>query len=155
MKFSCDLANTGIAEIYFTDLFEVHIIELKKQLTGEKSLDDRVRFFNASREEDLDMILTKNPGINMAIKEIKRMSLSDRVRARYEAHLKEIRDQNAREDYVRDEGKNQGRIQGRTLEKEAVIERLLIKGKKPDEIRDLCGYDLQEIEDIQHSLENK
>lgn len=141
--------------VYFTDLFEVHIIELKKQLTGEKSLDDWVRFFNASREEDLDMILTKNPGINMAIKEIKRMSLSDRVRARYEAHLKEIRDQNAREDYVRDEGKNQGRIQGRTLEKEAVIERLLIKGKKPDEIRDLCGYDLQEIEDIQHSLENK
>lgn len=29
------------------------------------------------------------------------MSMSERMRARYEVHMKEIRDRNAREDYVR------------------------------------------------------
>jgi len=95
----------------FTDLFEIHVIELKKPLTGDRPLDDWVRFFNARREEDLDMILTKNPGINMAIAEVKRMSMSDRIRARYEAHMKEVRDRNAREAYVRNEGWERGRLQ--------------------------------------------
>ena len=58
------------------------------------------------------MILTKNPGINMAITEVKRMSMSDRIRARYEAHLKEVRDRNAREAYVRNEGWERGRTEG-------------------------------------------
>lgn len=37
--------------------------------------------------------------------------MSDRIRARYEAHLKEVRDRNAREDYVRNEGWERGRLQ--------------------------------------------
>lgn len=40
------------------------------------------------------------------------MSLSKRMRLRYEAHLKEIRDRNAREDYVREEGRKEGRQEG-------------------------------------------
>lgn len=32
----------------YTDLFEVHIIELGKKLNGNNSLDDWIRFFNAS-----------------------------------------------------------------------------------------------------------
>ena len=59
------------------------------------------------------MIHTKNAGINTAIAEVKRMSLSERMRARYEAHLKEIRDRNAREDYVRSQGVEIGREEGR------------------------------------------
>ena len=59
------------------------------------------------------MIHTKNAGINTAIAEVKRMSLSERMRARYEAHLKEIRDRNAREDYVRSQGAEIGREEGK------------------------------------------
>ena len=59
------------------------------------------------------MIHTKNAGINTAIAEVKKMSLSERMRARYEAHLKEIRDRNAREDYVRSQGVEIGRQEGR------------------------------------------
>ena len=91
----------------FTDLFEGHIIELGKKLDGNKSLDDWIRFFNAKSEE-LDMIHTGNAGINAAIEEVKKMSLSERMRVRYEAHMKEVRDQNAREDYVRKQGIEQG-----------------------------------------------
>ena len=64
-------------------------------------------------KEELDMIHTKNAGINTAIAEVKKMSLSERMRARYEAHLKEIRDRNAREDYVRSQGVEIGRQEGR------------------------------------------
>ena len=52
----------------------------------------------------------------MAITEVKRMSMSDRIRARYEAHLKEVRDRNAREAYVRNEGWERGRTEGRLQE---------------------------------------
>ena len=54
------------------------------------------------------MIHTGNAGINAAIEEVKKMSLSERMRVRYEAHMKEVRDQNAREDYVRKQGIEQG-----------------------------------------------
>ena len=93
-------------------MFEVHIIELGKKLNGNNSLDDWIRFFNARSKEDLDMIRTQNIGINTAIEEVKKMSLSERMRARYEAHMKEVRDRNAREDYVRKEGIEQGIEQG-------------------------------------------
>ena len=128
----------------FTDLFEIHIIELKKTLSGEDSLDDWIRFFNAQSEEDLDMIQTKNAGINMAIGEVKKMSMSARIRARYEAHMKEIRDQNAREDYVKQQGIEQGRTQ--------LIECMLNNKKTPEEIAEFCGCDIQEVQDVQKKL---
>ena len=38
------------------------------------------------------MMGTKHPGILEAIREVREMSLSRRLRLRYEAHLKQIRD---------------------------------------------------------------
>lgn len=117
---------------YFTDLFEVHIIELGKKLDGNKSVDDWIRFFNAKSEEELDMIHTGNAGINAAIEEVKKMSLSERMCARYEAHMKEVRDQNAREDYVRKQGIEQG------IEQERIrinaLNRLLAEQNRTDDI---------------------
>ncbi len=57
------------------------------------------------------MIKSKNIGIREAIRELREMSLPYRMRMKYEAHQKYIRDQMAREDYVRDEGRTEGRIQ--------------------------------------------
>ena len=96
----------------FSDLFEVHIIELRKTLDGDGSVDDWIRFFNARTEEDLDMLQTKNIGIQTAIGEVKRMSMSERMRARYEAHMKELRDRRAIEAYEREQGYDQGYTQG-------------------------------------------
>lgn len=80
---------------------ELHIIELRKTLDGVNSGDDWIRFFKA-RTKELDMIQTKNIGIHTAIEEVKRMSMSERMRARYEAHLKEVRDRKAIEAYERE-----------------------------------------------------
>lgn len=103
----------------FTDALEVHVIELKKTLTGEGAVDDWIRFFNAKTEEDLKMIRTKNPGILEAIRILRRMSMSNPLRLWHEEHLKEIRDRRAREAYVREEGKAEGKTEGKA---EGVIE---------------------------------
>ncbi len=110
----------------FSDLFEIHIIEsktgfyypnsiieLRKKLNGNGRMDDWIRLFNATTEEDLDMIKTKNPGVQEAVNEIKVMSLGKTLKWLYESRLKAIRDQNARDDYVRDEGKAEGRAEGK------------------------------------------
>ena len=88
----------------FSDMIELHILELRKALVQESPVNDWIRLFNAEREEDLDMIKTENAGILEAIREVKLMSLSKRLRAHYEAYLKDVRDRKARDKYVRQEG---------------------------------------------------
>lgn len=90
----------------FSDVLEVHVIELKKELTGHGELEDWIRFFNVKREEDLKMIKTKNPGILEAIGELQRMNMSNPLRVLFEGYQKKWRDQMAREDYVREEGEH-------------------------------------------------
>ena len=53
--------------------------------------------------------LTKNPGILEAVKEVRHMSLGRWARAMYDEHMKMVRDQHARDEYVRDLGAEQER----------------------------------------------
>ena len=94
----------------FSDMMEIHVIELNKTLSGTNQMDEWIRLFNVKTEEELDMLEagTKNAGILEAIKEVRVMSLGKTLRLMYEARLKEIRDRDAREDYVRNEGRSQG-----------------------------------------------
>ena len=92
----------------FSDMFEVHVIELCKELRGGSPMDDWIRLMNAGTEEEVDMIRTDNPGVLAAIREVKLMNLGKGLRALYEAHMKEVRDRNARDEYVWDEGKAAG-----------------------------------------------
>lgn len=111
----------------FSDLFEIQVVELKKHLTGVDPVNDWIRLFNARSEAELDMIKTTNPGILEAIREVKIMSLRKDLRALYEAHLKERRDRCAREDFVREEGKAEGKA-------EDILQLLAGKGEIPDEL---------------------
>lgn len=83
---------------------------------------------------------TKNTGILEAIKEVRVMSLGKTLRALHEARLKEIRDRNAREDYVRSEGLQQGIKQGLVQGREEGEDRLnrlylaLIADKRHNEL---------------------
>lgn len=116
----------------FSDLFEIHIVELKKKLGGHGRMDDWIRFFNAETQEDLFMIKTKNPGVQEAINEIEVMSLGKTLRWLHESRLKAIRDQNARDDYVRDEGiaigETKGKAEGKACALIAQVRRKLKKG---------------------------
>lgn len=97
----------------YSDLLEMHIIELNKPLNGTSRIDDWIRLYNAETEEELDMLeaSTKNVGILEAINEVRIMSFGKKRRIMQEAHLKEVRDRNARDSYVRSEGMIQGSIQ--------------------------------------------
>ena len=94
----------------FSDMLEVRVIELHKKLKENEKLNDWIRLLNAKTEEDLDMIETKNPGVLEAIKEIREMGLSKRMRVLHEARLKERRDKWAREQYVLEKGRAEERI---------------------------------------------
>lgn len=78
------------------------------------------------------MIQTKNPGIQEAIRELRRMNLRNPLRLRYEAYLKRRRDEKAREAYVRDEGIQEGRAEGKA---EAILELLEESGPVPQELK--------------------
>ncbi len=122
----------------FSDLFEVHIIELRKKLEGNGRIDDWIRLMNAESEEDLDMIKTDNPGILEAVREMKRMGLGRRLHLLYEAHMKEIRDRNARDDFVRDEGIAIGEARGMAIGEArklvALTRKKMEKGMSAEEI---------------------
>lgn len=120
----------------FSDMLEIHILELNKELTGQGEIDSWIKFFNVETEEDVKMIGTKNPGIQEAIRVLKRMSLSNPLRLRYEAYLKRVRDEQARELYVRNQGRAEGREEGkREGKEEALLQLLKIKGDVSEELQ--------------------
>jgi hypothetical protein len=59
--------------------------------------------------------MTKNPGILEAVKEVRHMSLGRWARAMYDGHMKMVRDQQARDAYVRDSVAEQERARLSTL----------------------------------------
>lgn len=114
----------------FTDLFELHIIELNKKVKPEDAVGEWVQMINAESLEELEMIKTKNAGILEAMEVIKTMSLGRRLRMTYEAHLKAVRDRWAEDEYVRDLGKAEGKA-------EALLILLSDKGAVPEELSEI------------------
>ena len=114
----------------FSNLLELHVIELNKVLMGQ-NIDEWIRFFNVKTEGDLDMLRmqTNNAGIIEAIKEVEHMSLNRWAKAQYEEHMKRVMDRKAEDAYVFDRGVERGIEQGieqgigrgRQLEKENLI----------------------------------
>ena len=142
----------------FSDLLEIHIIELNKPLSGVGRMDDWIRLFNAKTEEELKMLemSTKNKGILEAVKEVRDMSLLRSMKALHEAKLKEIRDRNARESYVRKEGVKQGIErgiergieQGEDIKLIELVQRKIRKGKTPEVIAEELDEPLDNVERV-------
>lgn len=97
----------------YSDQFEIHVIELNKELTGHR-LDDWVRLFRAEHREDLHMIHSENPGIMEAVKEVMTMNLGARLRALYEEHMRIKRDRIYLRNIAINEGKSIGKAMGMT-----------------------------------------
>ena len=139
----------------FSDMLEIHVIELNKPLSGRGRTDEWIQLFNAETEEELNMLeaRTGNIGILEAIKEVKIMSLGKAMRALREERLKEIRDRNAREDYVRSEGVKLGIEQGGNIKLIELVQRKLRKGKTPEVIAKELEESLEKIEQICATVE--
>lgn len=92
-------------------------------------------------------------GILEAIKEVRVMSLGKRWKVMYDAHMKHIRDQNARDDYVRKEGIEQGIEQGSAIKIIQQIRLKLQKGKTAEEIAEDLEEPRENVERICDAIE--
>lgn len=116
----------------YSDQFEIHVIELYKNLTGDR-LDDRIRLFRVESMEELEMIQSKNPGIREAMQEIRAMNLGKRLHVLYEEHMRIKRDRLYLRNIAIAEGRAEGRAEG---ERQSVLELLEDMGKIPEDIQD-------------------
>lgn len=121
LDFSGD-ENPGYHKVYhlrdqegrlYSDQFEVHIIELNKELTGSR-LDDWIRLFRVESEEELEEMHSGNAGVMRAVKEVRTMNLRKMFRTLYEARLKAKRDQWAMEEAMKEDSMAAGLAEGRT-----------------------------------------
>lgn len=119
----------------YSDLLELHIIELNKKLMGDR-LDDWIRLINVKNMEELEMIKSKNPGIIMAIERLKHMNMSKWMKAWYDMRLKEWRDQKAYEETAMEIGKEKGLAEGDLMRsKQCILDLLEELGQIPLDIR--------------------
>ena len=132
-----------------TDLWEVHIIELGKELTGNR-IDDWIRLFNATSQEEIDQIAEQNGRMRDVAEVVRQMGLIRTIRWFYDGYWRAKRDRWAEDEYVRDEGiaigEARGRAEGKTediihlLENagrgETLPERIIqrIKSQKDEEV---------------------
>ena len=122
-----------------TDLFEVHIIELKKQMTYDTPVNDWIRLFNARDEGDFAMIKRKTRGIQEAMEVVKQMSLRKRLRWEFEQLQKERRDRYAQDEYIRDQGRLEGRQEGIQEHALQVYQNCLDRGMPEEEAIAISG----------------
>ena len=82
----------------YTDLLELQILELKK-LPGDLREDDEViqwmRFLAGKDRKELEDMASTSEYIEVAYRELERMSADERARLEYEARQKAIRDHDA------------------------------------------------------------
>lgn len=162
----CD-TKTGIP---YTDLMELHILELKK--LPKKAMDEEgvirwMRFFNGKKKEDFKEMAKTDPYIEEAYSELEKLSADERKRIEYEAREKAVRDYNSlmgselrrgRELGI-EQGRAEGRVegiaegiaQGKNEKLLELIKKKLAKGKSYAQIAE----DLEEEESVIEELAGK
>ena len=132
----------------YSDLLELHIIELRKTLSGNSRVDDWIRLFNAKTEEDLHMIRTKNAGVEKAKYVIQEMSLTESLREAVEYYRKKRMDRKSEDAYVYDQGKEAGEQLGMERGREALLLELVLSGNLDvDTAAEKCGITPKEFQE--------
>ncbi|MDR2900385.1 MAG: Rpn family recombination-promoting nuclease/putative transposase [Treponema sp.] len=103
------------ANIEFSDLVEINTIELDKlpKNVDGSQLYDWAKFINATNEEELAMIAERNPQIKEAVVKLRRLSADEQTRWEYEMREKIRMDKDMFEREAREEGWEEGLLQGK------------------------------------------
>ncbi len=101
----------------YSDQFEVHVIELDKELVGDQ-LDDWIRLFRVESMMELKLIQSLNPGVMEAVKEVMAMNLGKRLKALYEEHMRIKKDRIYLRNAAIQEGREIGEELGKKIGKE-------------------------------------
>ena len=108
------LCDTKTGKLY-TDLMELHILELRKlprKARNEDSITRWMRFFNGKTREDFKEMAESDKYIHEAFSELEKLSADERKRLEYEAREKAVRDYNCLMDSAQELGLEQGLAQG-------------------------------------------
>ena len=134
----------------YTDLMEIHILELLKLPVEQKNETDLIqwmRFLGGKKREDFEKMAEKNPDMKEAYDMLDRMSADERKRLEYEERQKLLRDKNM----ILKDGKRKyerGLREGRTEERICLAKRLYDKGMNSAQISELIGLDKEKVEEL-------
>lgn len=148
----CDV-KTGIP---YTDLMELHILELRKlpeKARNEEGVIRWMRFFNGKKKEDFEEMAKTDQYMAEAFSELEKLSADERKRLEYEAREKAVHDYNSlmggelRRGLERGikEGKKQGLEQGIEQGRRALVIHMLENGMSPEDIMRVAGVSEEEI----------
>ena len=107
----CD-SKTGTP---YTDLMELHIVELKKippKVRNEDGIIRWMRFFSGKTREEFSTMAKTDEYISEAYSELMKLSADEKKRLEYEAREKAVRDYNTLMDSARSEGLKMGLQEG-------------------------------------------
>jgi predicted transposase/invertase (TIGR01784 family) len=141
-------ANSLDGQAVSSEKSRIFIIELPKFNLKEASLNDMFSvwmFFLKNPELIPDEFVQKVPEVHEALEELKVMSLDEKFRAAYRAHVKAENDRRSREANARIEGEEKGRAEGRAEEKKKTALKLLEKGMSVADIAEITNLSVEEI----------
>lgn len=127
----------------YTDLLEMHILELPKLPPEQKSETDLMqwmRFLNGKRREDFEKMAKKNSCFEEAYKELDKLSADEKKRLEYEARQKAIRDR----DILIKTGENRGR-------KEIILS-MIEAGLPLEQIAEITKETLETIQELKKKM---
>lgn len=127
----------------YTDLMEMHILELPKLPPEQKSETDLMqwmRFLNGKRREDFEKMAKKNSCFEEAYKELDKLSADEKKRLEYEARQKAIRDR----DILIKTGDNRGR-------KEIILS-MIEAGLPLEQIAEITKETLETIQELKKKM---
>lgn len=127
----------------YTDLMEMHILELPKLPPEQKSETDLMqwmRFLNGKRKEDFEKMAKKNSCFEEAYKELDKLSADEKKRLEYEARQKAIRDR----DILIKTGENRGR-------KEIILS-MIEAGLPLEQIAEITKETLETIQELKKKM---
>ena len=112
--YSCFHLQEDNRHTLYTDKMEFHVLELSKLPTELKEDTSDIllwaKFISAEKEEEFDMLATKNPYIKSAYDHLQVISQDKKKRLEYELREKAIRDHNQMMYEAEQRGIEQGRI---------------------------------------------
>jgi predicted transposase/invertase (TIGR01784 family) len=134
------------AALEFTDLIEIHTLELPKlPETADNYLWHWLRFLRAQSKEDLDMVAQASPKLNKTVVKLLELSEDEEVRMIYEAEVKAQRDERARIRGAREEGKAEGKAEGKNEKALEIARNLIALGMPVEKIAAATALSREEV----------
>jgi predicted transposase/invertase (TIGR01784 family) len=148
-----DPQNDSEAAIEFTDLIEIHTLELPKlPETADNYLWHWLRFLRAQSKEDLDMGAPAGPKLQKTVVKLLELSEDEEARMIYEAEVKALRDDRAcmRGAFEKGvvQGNREGKVEGKNEKALEIARNLIDIGMPIEKIADATALSYEEIEKL-------